>query len=94
MAGKQNPAVQAALRLIDEGMTPYSAAQQAGAVQASVYSALKRRQGAAVAPVPGDDPEAVLRAMAQAGQVEAVSLIAGRLFLLCEELRQVGKRKV
>lgn len=91
MAGKQNPAVQAALQLIDGGMSAYAAAVQAGAVQASVYSALKRRQAKQAPEVTsgaGQDPESVLRAMAQAGQWEEVSLIAGRLHFLCEELKR------
>lgn len=92
MAGKQNPAVQEALRLIDGGMSAYAAAKQVGAVQASVYSALKRREVSPPVVSGGGDPEAALRAMAEGGKWEEVSLIAGRLHLLCEELKRADRK--
>ena len=91
MAGKQNPAVQEALRLIDSGMNPYAAAKQAGAVQASVVLAAKRREAKVVACA--DDPEAALREMALAGKVDEVALIAGRLHLLTVELKAAQRGK-
>ena len=91
MAGKQSASVQEALRLIDGGMNPYGAAKASGAVESSVYAALKRRAVKAAGPV-GGDPEAVLREMALAGKVEEVALIAGRLFLLTEELKRSARK--
>ncbi len=92
MVGKTNPKVQDALKLIDAGEKPYAAAKKTGAVQASVYAAVKRRSQGVKVPAArqgaGNDPEATLRAMALAGDVEEVGLIVGRLFLLLEELRR------
>ena len=90
MAGRKNPKVQEALKLVDAGMNPYAAAKAADAVQASVYAAVKRRMPAVMVQTDagGKGPEATLRAMALAGEVEEVGLIIGRLFLLLEELRQ------
>lgn len=45
MAGKQNPLVAEALRLMDdEGVNAYSAAKQLGLTQSTVYSAFSRRK--------------------------------------------------
>ena len=45
MAGKQNPLVAEALRLMDEeGLNAYSAAKKLGLTQSSVYSAFSRRK--------------------------------------------------
>jgi len=42
MAGKPNPKVQEALALVAQGHTVYAACKATGAVQASVYTAVKR----------------------------------------------------
>jgi len=42
MAGKPNPKVQEALALVAQGHTVYAACKATGAVQASVYAAVKR----------------------------------------------------
>ena len=45
MAGKQNPLVVEALRLMDEdGLNAYSAAKKLGLTQSTVYSAFSRRK--------------------------------------------------
>ena len=45
MAGKQNPRVAEALRLMDEdGLNAYAAAKKLGLTQSSVYSAFSRRK--------------------------------------------------
>ncbi len=51
--GHQTPSVTKALRLVQQGLTPYAAAKKTGIALSTIYRAIKRKQ---VQSVSGDVP--------------------------------------
>jgi DNA invertase Pin-like site-specific DNA recombinase len=47
MAARQSSAVDKALRLVAQGMTPYAAAKKTGIALSTIYRALNRQKAAA-----------------------------------------------